>query len=102
MTCRYVAIDALPDIVLLEIFDFYWASDTLSMGMGQTDAWWRRIVFASPRRLHLELLSTQRAPVGKNLGYWLLTHPIIVDHLINSYYSSNVVSNDEDDIATAL
>src|ERR1700761_8251915 len=61
------------------------------MGRGQTDAWWGHIAFASPRRLNLGPLCTQRTPIRKNLGYYLSTCSIIVDHLIDSYCSSNVV-----------
>jgi hypothetical protein len=68
-----VTVDKIPDDVLLEIFDFYLVSSS------REDAWqtlvhvckrWRCIVFASPRRLHLELLCTNRRPVKKTMDIW--------------------------------
>jgi len=68
-----VTVDKIPDDILLEIFDFYLVSSS------REDAWqtlvhvckrWRCIVFASPRRLHLELLCTNRRPVKKTMDIW--------------------------------
>ena len=76
-----VAICALPDDVLLEIFkfymDFYFGED-LGEDLGE-DCWhtlvhvcrqWRWVVFASPRRLNLRLLCTNRRPVHNALDVW--------------------------------
>jgi hypothetical protein len=78
-----VTIDVLPDNVLLEIFNFYLvetqAQRRLSNGSPPKDAWhtlvhvcqrWRCIVFASPRRLDLQLLCTNKRPVKKALDIW--------------------------------
>jgi hypothetical protein len=63
----------LPDNVLLEIFNFYLDQDD------RVDAWhtlvhvcqqWRRVVFASPRRLKLQLLCTPKRPVSITLKIW--------------------------------
>ena len=65
-----VTIDMLPEIALLDIFDFY---------EHEIDAWhtlvhvcrkWRIIVFGSPRRLDLRLLCTASTPVRELLDIW--------------------------------
>jgi hypothetical protein len=62
----------LPDVVLLQIFDFY-------LDEARIDAWytlvhvcgtWRSIVFGSPRRLDLRLQCKVRTPVRKMLDVW--------------------------------
>jgi len=67
-----VTIGALPDDVLLEIFDFYLVESYL-------DAWhtlvhvcrrWRYVVFASPHRLQLQLLCTNKRPVQNTPDVW--------------------------------
>jgi hypothetical protein len=69
-----VTFGALPDDVLLEIFDFY-----LAHGFIAVDAWhtlvhvskrWRSIVFTSPHRLKLQLLCTNKRPVQNALDIW--------------------------------
>jgi hypothetical protein len=66
----------LPDNVLLEIFVFY-----LVLYRNNSPEWkwlflvhvcqkWRQIVFASPRRLDLQILCTNKTRVRKNLGIW--------------------------------
>ena len=82
-----IAINALPDNVLLEIFDFYldrlqwFCSVTVAVAGGgraprYEDLWhtlvhvcrsWRTVVFASPRRLNLQLLCTEKKPVKKDI-----------------------------------
>jgi hypothetical protein len=68
-----VTVAALPDDILLEIFDFY-----LERSYPE-DAWqtlvhvckrWRCIVFASPHRLQLQLLCTNKRPVQNTLDIW--------------------------------
>jgi hypothetical protein len=68
-----VTISALPDDVVLEIFDF------CLVGSYGEDTWqtlvhvckqWRCIVFASPQRLQLQLLCTNKRPVQKSLEIW--------------------------------
>jgi len=75
-----VTIETLPDETLLGIFDFY------VDGTRGDDRWhtlvhvcqrWRNVVFASPRRLDLRLLSTQRRSLEKILDLWPAL-PIIV------------------------
>ena len=72
----WVAIDQLPDEILLEIFSFHMA---LSDG-GFEDAWhtlvhvckrWRYLVFSSPRRLDLRLLCMNLdGTLTKSLDIW--------------------------------
>jgi hypothetical protein len=94
---RSPTISVLPDDVLLEIFDFcrknnlyrlVWDWDVLAHVCQR----WRKIVFASPHRLDLRILCTERTPVRKNLGVWP-SIPIIIG------YSRPI---DEDDIIAAL
>ena len=69
----------LPDVALLEIFDFY--EDEIRI-----EAWhtlvhvcrkWRSLVFGSPRRLKLRLHCTARTPVRETLDVWPVL-PIVV------------------------
>ena len=83
-----VTIDALPDNVLLEIFEFHLdKDDTDEFPLGHDyDRWqklvhvcrrWRCIVFASPRRLDLELGCTEQSANSKLLDIWPAL-PIVV------------------------
>jgi hypothetical protein len=76
---QQVTIDILPDIVLLEIFDFYRARSLYFLRSFELWRWhtlvhvcqrWRYIIFASPRRLDLQLHCTERTPVDKLLKLW--------------------------------
>ena len=68
-----VTIDTLPDLALLDIFDFY-VDEKLHI-----EVWfklvhvcrkWRNIVFGSPRRLNLRLFFDARTPVKEKLDVW--------------------------------
>ncbi|KAI0249335.1 hypothetical protein BJV78DRAFT_1284091 [Lactifluus subvellereus] len=72
-----VTIEALPDIVLLDIFEFYRAASFLRGPLPW--AWnrlvhvcqrWRYLVFASPLRLDLRLRCTSKTPVREMLDVW--------------------------------
>ena len=72
----------LPDVALLEIFDFY------AKEAGQIQKWhrlvhvcqkWRNIVFGSPRRLCLRLCCRARTPVRETLDFWPRL-PIVIRH----------------------
>ena len=80
---QQVAIDVLPDNVLLEIFELYLGKDdaiAIDYSDHNYDGWhtlvhvcrtWRCIVFASPRRLDLKLFCTpQRSVNSKALDIW--------------------------------
>jgi hypothetical protein len=75
---RRVAIDALPDDALLEIFKFY-VDEVCEDPVEDVDGWhtlvhvcrkWRDIVFSSPRRLNLRLLCAYRRSVTEMLNIW--------------------------------
>jgi hypothetical protein len=79
----------LPDNVLLEVSDFYrmHSESLFPSRMKTTWKWhelvhvcqrWRRIIFASPRRLDLQLVCTRGKPVRKHLGCWPAL-PISID-----------------------
>jgi hypothetical protein len=79
-----VTIDMLPDIALLEIFDFYVAQAS-DFPVQNRETWitlvhvcrnWRDIVFSSPRRLNLRLLVTPRRSVRTMLDTW---PPLLID-----------------------
>jgi hypothetical protein len=102
-------IDMVPDELLLDIFDHirFSRTDFKSRHIPQA-VWkwhilvhvcrrWRRIVFASPLRLDLQLLCTYGTPVRKYLSCWP-AFPIVVDY--SSY--GDLTPNDEDDIIAAL
>ena len=66
-----MTIDLLPDVALLEIFDFH--------VKGHKEAWyalvhvcrkWRNVVFGSPRRLDLRLWCRPGTPVKEKLDIW--------------------------------
>jgi hypothetical protein len=85
-----VTIDMLPDVALLEIFDWYVnqarEEETFQEGEESGDrdwikvqAWhslvhvcqkWRTIVLESPHRLDLRLLCTDKTPVKETLAVW--------------------------------
>ncbi|KAI0288990.1 hypothetical protein BC826DRAFT_1177545 [Russula brevipes] len=73
------AIDKLPDDVLPDIFDFYLDNDNSAYEPRGSDEWhtlmhvcrrWRKVVFASPRRLNLALLCGETSPVRTMLDIW--------------------------------
>ena len=84
--CPRVTIGALPDDVLLEIFEPYLDLDDknkdnwlLAIGLYEEETWqtlvhvcftWRRLVFTSPRRLSLRLWCKNTRPVRKMLNVW--------------------------------
>ena len=92
-----VTIDMLPDVVLLELFDFYVHE------IKETNRWmtlvrvcqrWRNIVFGSPLRLDLRLVCTNVTPVRRTLNVW---PPLPI--VIKRYFDSTL---DIDNILAAL
>jgi len=72
----------LPDLVLLDLFDFYVNK------AGPIEKWhtlvhvcrrWRNLVFGSPRRLGLQLFCKARKPVMETLDVWPPL-PIVIRH----------------------
>lgn len=96
-------IDTLPVDVLLEIFNFCRIHEVNTSSLlpwkwyrlAHVCRTWRDVVFASSRRLNLELLCTHGTPVRKYLGH-LPALPTVI-HFSGSYEDS-----DEDNIIAAL
>jgi hypothetical protein len=85
-----VTFGALPDDVLLEIFDFYLALLSHWFRRYPEDAWhtlvhvckhWRSIIFASPHRLQLQLLCTNKRSVQEALDIWPQFPIVIIGRL---------------------
>ncbi|KAN0128283.1 hypothetical protein V8E53_013867 [Lactarius tabidus] len=96
--------DVIPDDVWLEIFDF----DRLSEPDDHPWEWarlahvcrkWRRLIFASPRRLKLRILCKSGTPVRENLGIWPDV-PILMDY--TNYWRGGIKLEDEDNAIAAL
>jgi hypothetical protein len=95
-----MTIDMLPDISLLEIFDFYVAQAS-DPPVQNRETWitlvhvcqkWRDIVFGSPRRLNLRLLVTPRRSVRTMLDTW---PPLLIDIWgfgVESWGSDTIIS----------
>jgi hypothetical protein len=77
-----VTIDILPDVALLEMFDFYLSQarvEDVDWPPTKIEAWhtlvhvcrtWRTIVLGSPHRLDLRLFCTDKTPVKETLAVW--------------------------------
>jgi F-box-like len=98
-----VTIEALPDEVLLDIFDFYRLDTEASSMWHWAKTWcklvhvcqrWRYLVFAYPLRLDLRLLCRESTPVGRTLDVWPPL-PIII-------WSYGISHSVQDDVITAL
>ena len=86
-----VRIDVLPDDVLLDIFDFHMVvapwNPRYTGRKAEVEAWqllvhvcqrWRSLVFASPRRLNMQLYCTPETPTRDTLDVWPAL-PLIVE-----------------------
>ena len=107
---RVVIIDPLPDDVFLEIFDLFLRDPTYPdeypaermrkwLILAHVCQRWRGIIFASPRRLDLYLACICGTPVRRNLVYWPLTLPLVIDYP-GTY--DGPIPGDEDNIIAAL
>ena len=74
-----ISVDALPDDVLIAIFDQYVNGDVLQGPINTGKEWqplvhvcrrWRSIVFGSPRHLKLQLFCTERTRARDMLDVW--------------------------------
>ena len=88
----------LPDIVLLEIFDFYMDEELEDEDI---EAWhtlvhvcrnWRNVVFGSPRRLNLRLCCTAETPVRQMLDVWPLLPIIIRVYSLDRWDEGNIIA----------
>jgi hypothetical protein len=82
------SINILPEIVLLDIFDFCRIDELPLQLWIFTWKWdvlvhvcrrWQQLIFSSPHRLHIQLCCTPGTPVRKYLNCWP-AFPIIVDY----------------------
>jgi hypothetical protein len=91
-----VTIDMLPDLALLEIFDFYVGDTYLKQ------AWhtlvhvcrkWRDVAFGSPRRLNLRLVCGVTTPARETLDVWPLLPIIISAHSFSTTWDvGNIIA----------
>jgi len=100
-------IDDIPDNILLDIFDFYRIFPNFPQNVYSLWEWhilahvcrkWRQVLFASPRRLDLQLHCTPNTPVRKMLDTWPPL-PIIIEKPPYIHLHSEV---DEDNLIAAL
>ena len=85
----------LPDVALLEIFDFYvWNTHKIQ-------AWhrllhvcrkWRNVVFGSPLRLNLRLYCRANTPVRQTLDVWPLLPIVVKIFSTESWEEGNIVA----------
>ena len=89
-------IDKLPDVALLEIFDFY-----VDEHDDDVEAWhtlvhvcrnWRNVVFGSPRRLNLQLSCNARTPVRETIDVWPLLPIIILGYGHETWGVDNIIA----------
>ncbi|KAI9457883.1 hypothetical protein F5148DRAFT_339064 [Russula earlei] len=97
-----VTINTLPDHVLVEIFHFYMIMEEWSFEMNEWHTLvhacqrWRRVMFASPRRLNLRLWYAGKRPMSEMLDVWPVL-PVAVGN--NSAFDQ---SSSWENIAVAL
>ena len=107
-----VKIDVLPDVALLEIFDFYVGKkghdlnvDKCAMHVWCTLAHvcrkWRDLVFASPRRLRLQLWYKHWLPLKEMLDIWPPLNIAITVDLYSGFdeYNDNIALAHNDRIS---
>ena len=89
-----MTIDILPDVALLEIFDFYVDEEKIQ-------AWhtlvhvcqkWRNVVFGSPRRLNLRLLCKAGTPVRETLDVWPPLPIVVLDEGYEKWGVDNITA----------
>jgi hypothetical protein len=94
-------IDALPDDVLPEIFDFFMIMNSSYGGKTGIEAWqslvhvcrrWRTLVFRSPRRLNLRLVCTPETPVKDTLDIWPALPLIVRGRMTLSSGTDNIIA----------
>ena len=98
--------DFLPDIILLNIFDFWriieypvrlWKSTWKWDRLVHVCQRWRQIVFASPNRLQIQLLCASGTPIKTHLSCWP-AFPIILSYSVGEGLSIS----DEYNVLSAL
>jgi hypothetical protein len=94
-----IRIDALPDDVLLRVFDFYMI---INASESYKETWqslvhvcrqWRSLVFGSPRRLNLRLVCKPKTPTRDTLVIWPALPLIVSGRRLNSVSETeNIIS----------
>jgi hypothetical protein len=100
-SCRLsTTIGMLPDNVLLEIFVFYRNNKPERKWhfLVHVCQKWRQIVFASPRRLDLQIFCTNKTRVRKNLGIWPAL-PLVIQY---RYTGRSIRPRGEGNVVAAL
>ncbi len=90
-----VTIDMLPDVALLEIFDFYMGEASSISGwhtLVHVCRIWRKVVLESPHRLNLQLECTPRKPVRRMLDIWPPLPIIIRQHGYSTWILDNILA----------
>jgi hypothetical protein len=91
-----IRISILPDNVLLEVFYFY-----LNRSETEIEGWqplvhvcrqWRSLVFASPRRLNLQLHCTPKTPARDILDIWPALPLVVEGNIAYSETTDNVIA----------
>ena len=90
-------IDMLPDVALLEIFDFYvrdayYRDRRVWHTLVHVCRKWRFVAFGSPRRLDLRLVCGARTPVRETLDVWPRFPIIIYAHTLSTSMSGNILA----------
>jgi hypothetical protein len=81
-SCKQATINILPDEAVLRIFDFCRKDHDVVwkwLRLAHVCRKWRQIVFASPRRLDIQIRCTYGSPVRENLRCWPAL-PIAIDY----------------------
>jgi hypothetical protein len=100
-------VNMLPDIVLLEIFDFYRADPAVHIKvphgplpslpwkwkiLTQVCGRWRDVILGSPQRLDLRVVCTESTPTRTSLDIWPpLPINLICSHQVNEQSIENVI-----------
>jgi hypothetical protein len=93
-----VTADMFPDVVLLQIFDFYMPLDG-TLKDDDIEIWhtlvhvcrnWRNVVFGSPRRLNLQLYCTAETPVRRTLDVWPLLPMVVKVYSFDKWDNGNI------------
>jgi len=101
---QVVTIDALPDDVLLEIFDYYMQHRDIIGSAEKMNAWhtlvhvcrkWRIVVLESPRRLNIRLVCTGGTSVRKMLDIWPPLPIVISGHSFSVWGVDNILAAPE-------
>jgi hypothetical protein len=97
-----VTIDMLPDVVLLEIFNFYVGENRINrVDEEQIEAWhtlvhvcrkWRIVVYGSPHRLGLRLRCSTSTPVRETLDVWPLLPIVIIGEEDEKWGMDNIIA----------